>query len=89
MKGFQCYELFGGIALENHAFSFHFISNDVLIERHSNKAYYFFTLNGFCFTIKTIKTYDKTCQKPLLRKFLFNAYINKNWLYVPFLNNKT
>ena len=24
MKGVQCYELFGGIALKNHAFSFHF-----------------------------------------------------------------
>ena len=29
MKGVQCYELFGGIALKNHAFSFfHFIFND-------------------------------------------------------------
>ena len=26
MKGVQCYELFGGIALKNHAFSFFFIS---------------------------------------------------------------
>ena len=25
MKGVQCYELFGGIALKNHTFSFHFI----------------------------------------------------------------
>ena len=25
MKGVQCYELFGGIALKNHAFSLHFI----------------------------------------------------------------
>ena len=25
MKGVQCYELFGGIALKNRAFSFHFI----------------------------------------------------------------
>ena len=32
MKVVQCYELFGGIALKNHAFSFHF--ND-LIERRS------------------------------------------------------
>ena len=24
VKGVQCYELFGGIALKNHAFSFHF-----------------------------------------------------------------
>ena len=24
MKGVQCYELFGGIALKNHTFSFHF-----------------------------------------------------------------
>ena len=24
MKDVQCYELFGGIALKNHAFSFHF-----------------------------------------------------------------
>ena len=23
MKGVQCYELFGGVALKNHAFSFH------------------------------------------------------------------
>ena len=28
MKGVQCYELFGGIALKNHAFSF-FISYKV------------------------------------------------------------
>ena len=26
MKGVQCYELFGGIALKNHTFSFHFSS---------------------------------------------------------------
>ena len=25
MKGDQCYEVFGGIALKNHAFSFHLI----------------------------------------------------------------
>ena len=25
MKGVQCYELFGGIALKIHTFSFHFI----------------------------------------------------------------
>ena len=25
MKDVQCYELFGGIALKNHAFSFHFL----------------------------------------------------------------
>ena len=25
VKDVQCYELFGGIALKNHAFSFHFI----------------------------------------------------------------
>ena len=25
MKGVQCYELFGGIALKNHTFSFFFI----------------------------------------------------------------
>ena len=25
MKGVQCYELFGGIALKNHTISFHFI----------------------------------------------------------------
>ena len=24
MNGVECYELFGGIALKNHAFSFHF-----------------------------------------------------------------
>ena len=27
MKDVQCYELFGGIALKNHAFSFHFSFN--------------------------------------------------------------
>ena len=27
MKDVQCYELFGRIALKNHAFSFHFISS--------------------------------------------------------------
>ena len=27
MKGVQCYELFGGIALKNHAFSFSYITS--------------------------------------------------------------
>ena len=27
VKGVQCYELFGGIALKNHAFSFFFLFN--------------------------------------------------------------
>ena len=30
MKGVQCYELFGEIALKNHAFSFSFIKNDIV-----------------------------------------------------------
>ena len=30
MKGVQCYELFGGIALKNHTFSFFFILENVL-----------------------------------------------------------
>ena len=29
MKGVQCYELFGGIALKIHTISFHFISNEL------------------------------------------------------------
>ena len=32
MKGVQCYELFGGIALKNHAFSFFFFFNERLID---------------------------------------------------------
>ena len=30
MKGVQCYELFGGIALKNHTFSFYDIPNSFL-----------------------------------------------------------
>ena len=30
MKGVQCYELFGGIALKNHAFSFFHLTVDVV-----------------------------------------------------------
>ena len=30
MKGVQCYELFGGIALKNHAFSFFIFIKDML-----------------------------------------------------------
>ena len=33
MKDVQCYELFGRIALKNHAFSFFFIFIYVIIER--------------------------------------------------------
>ena len=33
MKDVQCYELFGGIALKNHAFSFHFQSN-LQLDKH-------------------------------------------------------
>ena len=31
MKGVRCYELFGGIALINHAFSFRFIQNFIYV----------------------------------------------------------
>ena len=35
MKDVQCYELFGGIALKNHAFSFHFSYVDKLyVDKH-------------------------------------------------------
>ena len=30
MKGVQCYELFGGIALKNHTFSFSYLSHAAL-----------------------------------------------------------
>ena len=40
MKGVQCYELFGGIALKNHAFSFFFqecnVNNNVLTTYRCN-----------------------------------------------------
>ena len=29
MKGVQCYELFGGIALKNHTFSFFFTKKEI------------------------------------------------------------
>ena len=42
MKDVQCYELFGGIALKNHAFSFHFHKEAVnFIEECSMKPYSF------------------------------------------------
>ena len=31
MKGVQCYELFGGIALKNHAFSFSYSQKVVMV----------------------------------------------------------
>ena len=31
MKGVQCYELFGGIALEIHTFSFHFSISSYIV----------------------------------------------------------
>ena len=34
MKGVQCYELFGGIALKNHTFSFFFHCLPVMMEVH-------------------------------------------------------
>ena len=39
MKGVQCYELFGGIALKNHTFSFFFIINKALF--HEDCTIYF------------------------------------------------
>ena len=39
MKGVQCYEIFGGIALKNHAFSFHAVFHIVMD---------FFLLYDFC-----------------------------------------
>ena len=36
MKGVQCYELFGGIALKNHAFSFFIDSHFVLSHSFSD-----------------------------------------------------
>ena len=39
MKGVQCYELFGGIALKNHAFSFSFfkLCETIFVTRSSKK----------------------------------------------------
>ena len=37
MKGVQCYELFGGIALKNHAFSFLPLYYLCIQNRHSNE----------------------------------------------------
>ena len=45
MKGVQCYELFGGIALKNHAFSFFFISSNLLSVLHL----YTFCVNSISF----------------------------------------
>ena len=39
VKGVQCYELFGGIALKNHTFSFFFI------ETHNNNIHTFVNMN--------------------------------------------
>ena len=36
MKGVQCYELFGGIALKNHAFSFFLFSMHNIKEKYHN-----------------------------------------------------
>ena len=45
MKDVECYELFGGIALKNHAFSFHF---QVEIERQSTYLGNVVTAGGGC-----------------------------------------
>ena len=42
MKGVQCYELFGGIALKNHTFSFHF---SILV--HHRQYSFVLTVSGF------------------------------------------
>ena len=44
MKDVQCYELFGGIALKNHAFSFSFFSlmYERLVGNHLNAKYLLF-----------------------------------------------
>ena len=36
MKDVQCYELFGGIALKNHAFSFSKTSTNYNTQQHKN-----------------------------------------------------
>ena len=59
MKDVQCYELFGGIALKNHAFSFHFISVLSLLEfssafdtiDHSILVHRLLTDLGFTYTV--------------------------------------
>ena len=38
MKGDQCYELFGGIALKNHAFLERNLENDKFLKSFSNEA---------------------------------------------------
>ena len=43
MKGVQCYELFGGIALKNHAFSFLYllaIKSSYLIDSNNGEEWY-------------------------------------------------
>ena len=41
MKGVQCYELFGGIALKNHAFSFFNIWLDICLYRMKMSGFYY------------------------------------------------
>ena len=36
MKDVQCYELFGGIARKNHAFSFHFNARQIVLFLNGN-----------------------------------------------------
>ena len=63
MKDVQCYELFGGIALKNHAFSFscsHSTIENFHILSHGN--------NDFDYKVKEALYIKK--QKPLLNKHL-------------------
>ena len=51
MKGVQCYELFGGMALKNHAFSFSFFVYPVLQMQNSSQIILINIFKGFVITI--------------------------------------
>ena len=48
MKGVQCYELFGGIALKNHAFSF---SIGLLVDAFHDITSSFLHSPGYCHVV--------------------------------------
>ena len=70
MKGVQCYELFGGIALKNHAFPFFFHSGDMNGSTERKK------IESYMPTQTILLSFDYLSIRKLAMQYLINSTID-------------
>ena len=84
MKGVQCYELFGGIALKNHAFSFSFFQLERFIYICGSKTAFVCSTDGEAETLSDCNSIAIHCPaKCLLQWTEDNSPMLQNWVVLP------